>query len=144
MRYRMSLYAPQRASESSCATTRLLHVAPQSVGVSVLRELDERERSGSLVGAGGVEEQQPSINNPLPGPEMTTAGFRGAAFPPLAPNGRQTVQIETIWFQQLSGPRWKDNAFHYRCKSLSGGRGGEQPSIYANGCQLVFFKVAQR
>lgn len=135
------------SAELSCATARLLHAAPQSVGVSVLRELGERERSGSLVGVGGVGEQQPSINNPLPGPEMTTAGFRGAAFPLLAPNGRQTVQIETIWFQQLSAPRWKDNAFHYRCKSLSGGRGSERRAAF-HLCKRLpacfFLKVAQR
>lgn len=116
---------------------RRLHAAPQSVGEAFSRELDERKEWES---GWGAEEQQPSINNPLPGPEMRTAGFRGAAFPPLAPNGRQTGQIETICFQQLSAPRWKDNAFHYRCESVSEGRGGERraATIYANGEQLVF------
>lgn len=65
---------------------QVLHAAPQSASVSFQRELDKREEwEWESGGEEGVEEQQPSINNPLPGPEMRTAGFRGAAFPPLSP-----------------------------------------------------------
>lgn len=59
-----------------------------SQSACLFRESSTRGRSASgseCGGEEGVEEQQPSIHNPLPGPDMRTAGFRGAAFPPLAP-----------------------------------------------------------
>lgn len=96
----------------------------QSAGVSYFsRDLVERK--------GWEPGQRPGINNPLPGPEMRTAGFRGAAFPPLAPDGRQTGQIETIWFPAALRPASAGRTMHFitDVRVCQKGRGGERRAV---------------
>lgn len=80
-------------------------------------------KESSTKRGGGAERRrqstgQPwSINNPLPGPEMKSARSQWWCSQ-RSPHIRQTGQIETIWFQQLQTPRKRDNAFHYRYRSV--------------------------